>query len=53
MSIPVQLTSGPLNYHYPVPSRDGRRMFAIGVTPDTQGKNTSPQEVNVFEWQLP
>ena len=27
---PVQLTVGPLNYHSPVPSLDGRRLFAVG-----------------------
>ncbi len=52
-SMPVQLTSGPLTYHYPVPSRDGRHLFAIGATPDTQGKNTTAQEVYTFDWQLP
>lgn len=28
---PVQLTNGPLNYHFPVPSRDGGKIFAVGV----------------------
>jgi eukaryotic-like serine/threonine-protein kinase len=27
---PVQLTQGPLNFWNPVPSRDGRRVFAVG-----------------------
>jgi Tol biopolymer transport system component/DNA-binding winged helix-turn-helix (wHTH) protein len=30
---PVQLTSGPVNYYQPIPSRDGRSIFAIGVQP--------------------
>jgi len=29
---PVQLTFGPLNYHSPVPSPDGRRLFVMGAT---------------------
>jgi serine/threonine protein kinase/Tol biopolymer transport system component len=28
---PVQLTSGPLDLHLPVPSPDGKKIFAIGV----------------------
>lgn len=27
---PVRLTQGPLNFQNPVPSRDGRRIFAVG-----------------------
>ena len=30
---PVQLTSGPVNYDEPVPSRNGKSIFAIGVQP--------------------
>ncbi|NOT58801.1 MAG: serine/threonine-protein kinase [Acidobacteria bacterium] len=29
-SVPVQLTFGPLNFRAPVPSADGRRLFAVG-----------------------
>jgi Tol biopolymer transport system component len=29
--IPVQLTSGPLSFHGPQPSYDGKELFAIGV----------------------
>jgi eukaryotic-like serine/threonine-protein kinase len=28
---PVQLTAGPLDFHMPVPSADGRKLFVIGV----------------------
>ena len=27
---PVRLTQGPMNFYNPVPSRDGRRIFAVG-----------------------
>jgi len=30
-AIPAQLTNGPLNFTGPVPSRDGRRIFAVGA----------------------
>jgi WD40 repeat protein len=30
---PVQLTSGPIRWWQPVPSRDGERIFATGTTP--------------------
>jgi Tol biopolymer transport system component len=30
-SEPVQLTAGPMRFHMPVPSVDGKRLFAIGV----------------------
>jgi Tol biopolymer transport system component/tRNA A-37 threonylcarbamoyl transferase component Bud32 len=30
---PIQLTNGPLNYMGPVPSRDGKRLFAVGSQP--------------------
>jgi len=30
---PVQLTSGPLSYHAPVPSKDGKRLFVVGMQP--------------------
>lgn len=30
---PVQLTSGPVNFYEPVPSRNGRNILAIGVQP--------------------
>jgi Tol biopolymer transport system component len=30
---PVQLTFGPVNYDQPVPSRNGKSIFAIGVQP--------------------
>ena len=28
---PLQLTNGPLNFSYPVPSKDGKKIFAVGV----------------------
>jgi len=30
---PVQLTSGPVNFYQPVPSRNGKNILAIGVQP--------------------
>ncbi len=30
---PVQLTTGPLNFNYPLPSRDGRKLFVHGWQP--------------------
>jgi DNA-binding winged helix-turn-helix (wHTH) protein/Tol biopolymer transport system component len=30
---PVQLTVGPVNYQDPLPSRDGRKVFAVGLQP--------------------
>ena len=30
-SEPVQLTNGPMNFWYPAPSPDGRRLFVVGV----------------------
>jgi Tol biopolymer transport system component/DNA-binding winged helix-turn-helix (wHTH) protein len=32
-SVPVQLTSGPLHWGWPIPSADGKKIFALGVTP--------------------
>jgi Tol biopolymer transport system component len=32
-SVPVQLTSGPINWENPVPSKDGKRIFSSGTTP--------------------
>ena len=33
---PVQLTNGPLEFTMPVPSQDGRRIFAFGEQPRTE-----------------
>ena len=30
---PVQLTTGPLNYWAPLPSRDGKRLYVVGEQP--------------------
>jgi Tol biopolymer transport system component/DNA-binding winged helix-turn-helix (wHTH) protein len=30
---PVQLTNGPLNFSYPTPSLDGKRIFSVGAQP--------------------
>jgi Tol biopolymer transport system component/DNA-binding winged helix-turn-helix (wHTH) protein len=30
---PVQLTNGPLDFEFPVPSKDGKRIFAVGSQP--------------------
>jgi len=29
---PVQLTAGPIDYQYPLPSKDGKTIFALGTT---------------------
>jgi Tol biopolymer transport system component/DNA-binding winged helix-turn-helix (wHTH) protein len=44
---PVQLTNGPLEFSTPVPSQDGRRIFAFGQQPRTEllrfdGRSFSP-----------
>ena len=33
---PVQLTTGPLNFTNPVPSRDGRKLFVLGRQPNAE-----------------
>ena len=33
---PVQLTAGPLAFHSPVPSKDGKRLFVVGVQPGAE-----------------
>ncbi len=30
---PVQLTTGPLNFNFPLPSRDGKKLFVLGWQP--------------------
>jgi Tol biopolymer transport system component len=30
---PVQLTTGPLQFNQPLPSRDGKKLFVIGIQP--------------------
>jgi eukaryotic-like serine/threonine-protein kinase len=32
-SAPMQLTTGPLSFYEPVPSKDGKRLFVIGTQP--------------------
>jgi Tol biopolymer transport system component/predicted Ser/Thr protein kinase len=32
-SEPVQLTTGPMNFGFPLPSRDGKKLFALGWQP--------------------
>ena len=46
---PVQLTSGPIHWEVPVPSRDGNQIFAVGSTPraelvrfDSKSKELQP-----------
>ncbi len=46
---PIQLTSGPIHWERPVPSRDGRKIFASGAAPrgelvrfDSQSKELQP-----------
>jgi DNA-binding winged helix-turn-helix (wHTH) protein/Tol biopolymer transport system component len=48
-STPVQLTSGPIHWGVPIPSRDGKRIFAVGSTPraelvrfDSKSKELQP-----------
>jgi Tol biopolymer transport system component len=33
---PVQLTTGPLNFGLPLPSRDGKKLFALGSQPRSE-----------------
>src|SRR5581483_3833118 len=33
---PIRLTNGPLEFGYPVPSKDGRKIFSLGVQPRTE-----------------
>jgi len=33
---PAQLTNGPLDFSYPVPSKDGKKVFALGVQPRSE-----------------
>jgi Tol biopolymer transport system component/DNA-binding winged helix-turn-helix (wHTH) protein len=33
---PAQLTNGPLDFSYPVPSKDGKKVFAFGVQPRSE-----------------
>ncbi len=33
---PVQLTNGPLDFSKPVPSKDGKRIFAVGAQPRSE-----------------
>lgn len=33
---PVQLTNGPLDFSYPLPSKDGKKIFAFGVQPRSE-----------------
>jgi hypothetical protein len=48
---PVQLTTGALAYHDPVPARDGRKLFAFaGARPAADGARSS-EEVYAFDWQ--
>jgi eukaryotic-like serine/threonine-protein kinase len=33
---PTQLTAGPLDFEYPLPSKDGKEIFAIGTSPQAE-----------------
>jgi serine/threonine protein kinase/Tol biopolymer transport system component len=33
---PVQLTTGPLQFDYPIPSKDGKKLFVVGTQPRTE-----------------
>lgn len=55
---PVRLTAGALSYHWPLPSHDGRRIFAVGqdiggqlVRYDAQSRSWRPflGGINAFE----
>lgn len=40
---PFQLTSGPLNYFSPTPSRDGKRIFVVGEQPRAELTKFDPK----------
>jgi Tol biopolymer transport system component/DNA-binding winged helix-turn-helix (wHTH) protein len=40
---PVQLTNGPLDFSYPVPSRDGKRIFSFGSQPRNELLRLDPK----------
>lgn len=46
-SDPVQLTTGPMNFHRPVVSKDGRRLFVIG---DLRRGELSRYDGKVGQW---
>jgi Tol biopolymer transport system component/DNA-binding winged helix-turn-helix (wHTH) protein len=33
---PVQITTGPLNFYNPLPSKDGKKLFAVGAQPKAE-----------------
>ena len=39
----VQLTNGPLDFSYPVPSKDGKKLFAFGVQPRSELMRYEPK----------
>jgi serine/threonine protein kinase/Tol biopolymer transport system component len=43
LSLPTRLTSGPMNFIAPVPSRDGKKVFAVGVQPRGELVRYDPQ----------
>jgi Tol biopolymer transport system component/DNA-binding winged helix-turn-helix (wHTH) protein len=40
---PTQLTSGPMDYQYPLPSKDGKEIFAFGSAPRTEVARYDPR----------
>ena len=50
--LPVQLTAGPMNFLGPVPSRDGRKLFALGVQSKVELDRYNPKSKQ-FEPYLP
>lgn len=50
---PVQLTSGPVHFHDPVPSSDGRTVYAVGTQEQTRSKGTGTQDIFAIDLQLP
>jgi Tol biopolymer transport system component/DNA-binding winged helix-turn-helix (wHTH) protein len=41
---PVQLTNGPLDFTVPAPSRDGKRIFSVGVQPRAELVRYDPKK---------
>ena len=57
---PIQLTGGPMNVSFPVPSRDGKKLFAVGALPpgaelrryDARTHNLAPYLGGIPAWWL-
>ncbi len=49
-SEPVQLTSGPIGWSRPIPSKDGKKIFANGVTPRGELVRYDVQSKTLQSW---